>query len=44
MLGRGVMVRSATASTKVMRLPWDVLGGATLNPADYPWELYDLAQ
>ena len=30
------------ASTKVMRLPWDVLGGANLNPADYPWELYDL--
>ncbi|MGC9967763.1 MAG: sulfatase-like hydrolase/transferase [Syntrophobacteraceae bacterium] len=30
------------ASTKVMRLPWDVLGGAGLNPVDYPWELYDL--
>jgi len=30
------------ASTKVMRLPWDVLGGGKLNPADYPWELYDL--
>jgi len=30
------------ASTKVMRLPWDVLGGGKLNPTDYPWELYDL--
>ena len=30
------------ASTKVMRLPWDVLAGGKLNPTDYAWELYDL--
>jgi arylsulfatase A-like enzyme len=30
------------ASTKVMRPPWDVLGRANLDPASYPWELYDL--
>jgi arylsulfatase len=30
------------ASTKVARLPWDVTGGAALNPLDYTWELYDL--
>jgi arylsulfatase A-like enzyme len=30
------------ASTKVVRLPWDVMGGVALSPADYPWELYDL--
>jgi arylsulfatase A-like enzyme len=30
------------ASTKVMRTPWDISGGVGLNPAEYPWELYDL--
>ena len=30
------------ASTKVMRPPWDVAGGVGLDPAKYPWELYDL--
>jgi arylsulfatase len=32
------------ASTKVMRPPWDVLGGVGAQPADYPWELYDLSK
>ncbi len=31
------------ASTKVMRPPWDIAGGVGSDPADYPWELYDLA-
>jgi arylsulfatase A-like enzyme len=30
------------ASTKVMRPPWDLLGPVSLDPAGYPWELYDL--
>jgi len=30
------------ASTKVMRPPWDVLGGVGAKPSEYPWELYDL--
>ena len=30
------------ASTKVMRPPWDIAGGVGLDPAKYPWELYDL--
>ncbi|HET8725077.1 MAG TPA: arylsulfatase [Anaeromyxobacteraceae bacterium] len=30
------------ASTKVMRPPWNVLGGVGVDPTDYPWELYDL--
>jgi arylsulfatase A-like enzyme len=30
------------ASTKVMRAPWDISGGIGLDPAKYPWELYDL--
>jgi arylsulfatase A-like enzyme len=30
------------ASTKVMRPPWDISGGVGLDPAKYPWELYDL--
>jgi hypothetical protein len=30
------------ASTKVMRPPWEVLGGVGDKPSDYPWELYDL--
>ncbi len=30
------------ASTKVMRAPWDISGGVGLDPAKYPWELYDL--
>jgi hypothetical protein len=32
------------ASTKVMRPPWDVLGSVSLDPAGYPWELYDLSK
>ena len=32
------------ASTKVMRPPWDVLGPVSLDPAGYPWELYDLTK
>jgi arylsulfatase len=30
------------ASTKVMRLPWDVAGAVPQDPAGYPYELYDL--
>ncbi len=30
------------ASTRVMRPPWDVLGGVGAKPSEYPWELYDL--
>jgi len=30
------------ASTKVMRPPWNVLGGVGATPDKYPWELYDL--
>jgi arylsulfatase len=30
------------ASTKVMRLPWDVAGAVPQDPASYPYELYDL--
>ena len=30
------------ASTKVMRAPWNVMGGVGADPAKYPWELYDL--
>lgn len=30
------------ASTKVERVPWNVMGGGRLDPLDYPWELYDL--
>jgi arylsulfatase len=30
------------ASTKVMRPPWNVLGGVGATPDNYPWELYDL--
>jgi arylsulfatase len=30
------------ASTKVMRLPWDLVGAAPRDPAGYPYELYDL--
>jgi arylsulfatase A-like enzyme len=32
------------ASTKVMRLPWDVAGAVPQNPAGYPYELYDLTK
>ncbi len=32
------------ASTKVMRPPWNVLGGVGATPDKYPWELYDLRQ
>src|SRR6516225_5902852 len=32
------------ASTKVMRLPWDVAGATPQNPASYPYELYDLTK
>ncbi len=30
------------ASTKVMRAPWNLVGKVSLDPANYPWELYDL--
>ena len=30
------------AATKVMRPPWDISGGVGMDPASYPWELYDL--
>jgi arylsulfatase len=30
------------ASTKVMRVPWDVAGPTPQDPAGYPYELYDL--
>ena len=30
------------ASTKVMRPPWVTFGPANLDPAGFPWELYDL--
>jgi arylsulfatase A-like enzyme len=32
------------ASTKVMRPPWDTLGPVSLDPAGFPWELYDLTK
>jgi len=32
------------ASTKVMRAPWDVAGAVPLDPASYPYELYDLTK
>ncbi len=30
------------ASTKVMRPPWDLAGAVSLDPAGFPYELYDL--
>jgi arylsulfatase len=32
------------ASTKVMRVPWDVAGAVSQDPASYPYELYDLSK
>jgi arylsulfatase A-like enzyme len=32
------------ASTKVVRPPWDTFGPALLDPAGFPWELYDLSK
>ena len=32
------------ASTKVMRPPWDTGAIIKENPADYPWELYDVTK
>jgi arylsulfatase len=32
------------ASTKVMRPPWVTFGPALLDPASFPWELYDLSK
>jgi arylsulfatase A-like enzyme len=32
------------ASTKVMRPPWDTFGPALLDPAGFPWELYDVSK
>jgi arylsulfatase len=32
------------ASTKVMRLPWDVAGAVPQDPASYPYELYDISK
>jgi arylsulfatase len=30
------------ASTKVMRPPWIIVGNVSQDPANFPWELYDL--
>ncbi len=32
------------ASTKVMRKPWDLAGAVSLDPASFPYELYDLSK
>lgn len=32
------------ASTKVMRRPWDVAGAVSQDPANFPYELYDLSK
>jgi arylsulfatase len=32
------------ASTKVMRLPWDMAGAVPQDPASYPYELYDVSK
>ena len=32
------------ASTKVIRPPWDVAGAVSLDPAGFPYELYDLSK
>jgi arylsulfatase A-like enzyme len=32
------------ASTKVMRVPWDVAGAVSQDPAGFPFELYDLTR
>jgi arylsulfatase len=32
------------ASTKVMRVPWDVAGAVSQDPASFPYELYDLSR
>ena len=32
------------ASTKVMRRPWDLVGAVSQDPANYPYELYDLTK
>jgi arylsulfatase len=32
------------ASTKVMRLPWEVAGAVPQDPSRYPYELYDLTK
>jgi arylsulfatase len=32
------------ASTKVMRLPWDVAGAVPQDPSKYPYELYDVSK
>jgi arylsulfatase A-like enzyme len=32
------------ASTKVMRPPWNLQSGLGLDPAKYPWELYDVTK
>jgi arylsulfatase A-like enzyme len=32
------------ASTKVMRPPWDVAGAVSLDPAGFPYELYDVTK
>lgn len=32
------------ASTKVMRPPWEVLGSVSQDPANFPYELYDLSK
>ena len=32
------------ASTKVMRPPWELVGSVNQDPANYPYELYDLSK
>ncbi len=32
------------ASTKVMRPPWIITGAVSQDPANFPWELYDLSK
>jgi arylsulfatase A-like enzyme len=32
------------ASTKVMRVPWDVMGSVSQDPASFPYELYDISK
>ena len=32
------------ASTKVMRVPWDVAGATSQDPASFPYELYDISK
>jgi arylsulfatase len=45
MLGDHALYRDGwIASTKVMRVPWNVAGAVPQDPASYPYELYDLTK